>query len=290
MRERSAAAALHAARDRLLSESRPGAVPVLVAVGPDAIALVLPVAPGDDDGPSGERARRVGAAGAETLVVAADLPQPSSGAAAELAAGAWQGLLALELASDDAAPAGELLGLALDEASSALDRVRLEAIHLDGALEIEPLESPAWLWTAELAARLGARAGAARLPDDVAEALTALAATRPPPPPPGVGSPHTDPLPTRRALRRILQRLDGMGKYGGRHTEFRHVARGFRGDELALALAAGEALLRAGLLTEKPSVGQRHVSLVAARTGDIRLLVDRGETSDPHLTAFIAGP
>jgi hypothetical protein len=289
VREPSAAAALHAGRDRLLSESRPGAVPVLVAVGPDSIALVLPLAPGDDEGPAGERARRVGAAGAETLVVATGLAQPSSGADVELAAGTWQGRLALALLTADAAPAGELLELALDEASQALDRVRLEAIHLDGTLEADGLESPAWLWTAELAARLGARAGAARLPDDVADALTALAATRPPPPPPGVGSPHTDPLPTRRALRGILQRLDGMGKYGGRHTEFRHVARGFRGDELALALAAGEALLRAGLMTEKPSVGQRHVSLVAARTGDIRHLVDRGETSDPVLAAFIAG-
>ena len=221
--------------------------------------------------------------------MAALLPQPASGADTDLAAATWHGLLVLELETDDAAAAGELLGLALDEASGALDRVRLEAIELEGALDTTPLENPAWPWTAELAARLGARAGAARLPEDVAAALDALAATRPPPPPPGVGAPHTDPLPTRRALRRILQRLDGMGKYGGRAHGVPRRRRGFRGDDLALALAAGEALLRAGLLTEKPSVGQRHVSLVAARTGEIRLLVERGETDDPVLTAFIAG-
>ena len=54
-----------------------------------------------------------------------------------------------------------------------------------------------------------------------------------------------DPLPRRRAARRMLRRLDGMGKYGGYHTEFRHLARGFAGHERQLALEVGEALLRA---------------------------------------------
>ena len=52
-----------------------------------------------------------------------------------------------------------------------------------------------------------------------------------------------------------------MGKWGGYHTEFAHLARGFAGNERALAEAVGEALLAAGLLAEKPSVGQRHVFL-----------------------------
>ena len=90
-----------------------------------------------------------------------------------------------------------------------------------------------------------------------------------------------DPLPRRRAARRMLRRLDGMGKYGGYHTEFRHLARGFAGHERSLALEVGEALLRAGLLAEKPSVGQRHVSLVAARTSEIRALVERGTCDEP---------
>ena len=34
-------------------------------------------------------------------------------------------------------------------------------------------------------------------------------------------------------------------------------------------MEVGEALLRAGLLDEKPSVGQRHVSLNTRREGDI---------------------
>ena len=52
-----------------------------------------------------------------------------------------------------------------------------------------------------------------------------------------------------------------MGKWGGYHTEFAHLARGFAGNDRALAQEVGEALLEAGLLAEKPSVGQRHVYL-----------------------------
>jgi hypothetical protein len=39
----------------------------------------------------------------------------------------------------------------------------------------------------------------------------------------------------------------------------------------------GEALLVAGLLAEKPSVGQRHVFLNPRRAGDIRALIERGD-------------
>ena len=39
----------------------------------------------------------------------------------------------------------------------------------------------------------------------------------------------------------------------------------------------GEALLSAGLLEQKPSVGQRHVYLSPRRSGDIRRLIDDGE-------------
>ena len=86
--------------------------------------------------------------------------------------------------------------------------------------------------------------------------------------------PHDDPDPRRRAARRILQRLDGMGKWGGFHTEFAHVARGFEGNERALALEVGEELIAAGLLVEKPSVGQRHVSLNPRQAGAVRRMID----------------
>jgi hypothetical protein len=90
--------------------------------------------------------------------------------------------------------------------------------------------------------------------------------------------PHEDPDPARRVARRILQRLDGMGKWGGYHTEWAHLARGFAGNDRALAGEVGEALLDAGLLAEKPSVGQRHVYLNPRRAGDIRTLIEGGET------------
>ncbi len=88
---------------------------------------------------------------------------------------------------------------------------------------------------------------------------------------------HEDPDPVRRVARRILQRLDGMGKWGSYHTAFDHLARGFAGNERALAYEVGESLLAAGLLEEKPSVGQRHVYLSPRRSGDIRRLIDDGE-------------
>ncbi|MDQ3678924.1 MAG: hypothetical protein M3401_19350, partial [Actinomycetota bacterium] len=89
--------------------------------------------------------------------------------------------------------------------------------------------------------------------------------------------PHDDPLPSRRVARRILQRLDGMGKWGGYHTDFRHLSRGFAGNDRALAGEVGEALLEAGLLSEKPSVGQRHVFLNSRRVADIRALIEHGD-------------
>ena len=39
-----------------------------------------------------------------------------------------------------------------------------------------------------------------------------------------------------------------MGKWGGYHTDFRHLSRGFAGNDRALADDVGEALLEAGLL------------------------------------------
>jgi hypothetical protein len=39
----------------------------------------------------------------------------------------------------------------------------------------------------------------------------------------------------------------------------------------------GEALLEAGLLAEKPSVGQRHVYLNPGRAAEIRRMIDTGE-------------
>nr|MBA3327607.1 hypothetical protein [Solirubrobacterales bacterium] len=100
-----------------------------------------------------------------------------------------------------------------------------------------------------------------------------------------VARPHDDADPARRVARRILQRLHGMGKWGGYHTDFTHLARGFAGHDRARAEQVGEALLQAGLLREKRSVGQRHVFLNPRRAGDIHGLIERGDVpSDLKLT------
>jgi hypothetical protein len=67
-----------------------------------------------------------------------------------------------------------------------------------------------------------------------------------------------------------------MGKWGGYHTDVAHLARGFAGNERALAIEIGERLIGAGLLVAKPSVGQRHVFLNPRRAGDIHALIERG--------------
>lgn len=95
--------------------------------------------------------------------------------------------------------------------------------------------------------------------------------------PDGAIRPHDDPDPARRVARRILQTLDRKGKWGGYHTDFAHLQRGFEGNDRQLAATVGEALLTAGLLAEKPSVGQRHVYLNPRRAGDIHRLIEDGQ-------------
>ena len=93
-----------------------------------------------------------------------------------------------------------------------------------------------------------------------------------------------DPCPRRRHARTVLQRMLRMGKVGvGYHTEFGHFYRGAAAHERRQALEVAEALLRAGLLGEKPSVGQRHIYLRREALPEIHALIERGETRSPQL-------
>jgi hypothetical protein len=272
---------------RLSEDARPGEVAVLCAETSDGVAVVLP-APAGGDLPA--RAERLARSAVAALVDATGLPAPLRAGDAELEAARWEGQLALRATHPEPAIVLELLPLTLEDHAQELDRVRIEAVLLPaGDLEeTEPAADERWLWRAEMAARLGGRPGAAALAPEVETAVARLEAELGDAAgvDPGIAD---DPLPRRRAARRMLRRLDGMGKYGGYHTEFRHLARGFAGHERQLALEVGEALLRAGLLAEKPSVGQRHVSLVAARTSEIRALVERGACDEP-LCSLLAEP
>ncbi|HMN98704.1 MAG TPA: hypothetical protein PKD59_04775 [Miltoncostaeaceae bacterium] len=117
--------------------------------------------------------------------------------------------------------------------------------------------------------------------------------TAPPPTPEAAPSLRIedDPCPRRRHARVVLQRMLRMGKVGpGYHTEFDHFARGAAAHDRRQALAVGEALIRAGMLIEKPSVGQRHISLNVRALPQIHALIERGETSDPQLVEMWTAP
>src|SRR5205823_1144557 len=164
----------------------------------------------------------------------------------------------------------ELVPLAFEEQLAGIDRLRARALVLPDlpATDLRDPIGDGHPLTA--AARIAALGGMPASPDSVEqfeELLLDSAAEE-------TTRPHDDPDPARRIARRILQRLNGMGKWGGYHTEFAHLARGFAGNDRALAEAVGERLLAAGLLAEKPSVGQRHVLLNPRRAADTHALTD----------------
>jgi hypothetical protein len=252
--------------------------PVLVAfadAGEIMAVLPVPATVRVDPDSAGERAWLLAAAVVDALHDAA-FTLGNSPSAAKVRAGALDDFLVLGMA-DQAGGDAELGVLAFEEAVERVDRLRAAAVELPGHVlaGIEPLRPPAGashpLRVAEAVARLGGRPAD---PQSVAEhedrVLELLGDRR------RTARPHDDPDPVRRVARRILQRLDGMGKWGGYHTEFAHLARGFAGHERALADAVGEALLSEGLLAEKPSTGARHVFLNPRRAGEIHRFIEEG--------------
>jgi hypothetical protein len=243
--------------------------PILVAIAPADGGLVavapVPATLRADPQEVDERSWLLVAALAGALVTAG---------AADLLAGDLDGSLVLVGAAQDA----ELAALAYDENAERIDRLRTRALVLPvGTLDhVKDVRAPVGaahpLRVAEALAALGANpADPAQVADQEDAVLAAIAphtqATRP----------HDDPDPARRVARRILQRLAGMGKWGGYHTDFSHLARGFHGNDKQLAEQVGERLIEAGLLQQKPSVGQRHVYLNPRRAADVYALIDEGK-------------
>lgn len=174
-------------------------------------------------------------------------------------------------------PDAELAAVRFEEVTDPLDRLRAAAAILPGHL-LEGGPQPrapigAWhpLRVAEVVARLDGNPVDPASAEALGDAVVASIGARP-----GAARPHDDPVAERRVARRILQTLAGKGKWGGYHSEFVHVARGFEGNDRATALEMGERLVRAGLLLEKRSVGQRHVFLNPRRAQEIYALVDEG--------------
>ncbi len=200
----------------------------------------------------------------------------------ELVAGEFGGMLVLQAPGPADPEDAEFAALAFEEQVAGVDRLRARALALPGDVlgPVADLRPP--IGTAHpllVASTVAAHGGRPADPASVAEhedAVLAVLSARATTSGTAVPRPHEDPDPARRVARRILQRLDGMGKWGGYHTEFSHLPRGFAGNERALAEAVGEALLASGLLREKPSVGQRHVFLNPQRAGDVRAAIDDG--------------
>ena len=246
---------------------------LLVAATPAAATLRA------DPEAAGDRELLLAAATVAALVDLAEPGPPNGGLllqTGELAGG----FLALALpAAVDPADLEDLLPLAFEDHAKGVDRLRARAHALPpGVIEATALKEPIGaghpLRIAEAVARLGGRPEDSASVEEHEDTVLALLG-------PGAGGavrPHEDPDPGRRVARRILQRLHGMGKWGGYHTDFAHLARGFAGNDRALAQEVGEALLAAGLLAEKPSVGQRHVFLNPRRARDIRAFIEDGTT------------
>jgi hypothetical protein len=259
-------------------------VTVLLAAAGDGRLLAATPAPAElrvDPEKASERAWLLVAATLGALLELAGARPPR--AAAELGATAGQLGPYLALGAPGTVQHSDLdeLGpLAFEEQLGRVDRLRARALTVPAAALADavpslkpPIGAGHPLRIAEVVARMGGRPADGASVEAHEDAILALLGAEDP----AGHRPHEDPDPARRAARRILQRLDGMGKWGGYHTEFAHLARGFAGNEKALAQEVGEALLQAGLLAEKPSVGQRHVFLNPRRAADIHALIERGD-------------
>ena len=154
-------------------------------------------------------------------------------APARVQAGAIGDNLVLEVPGDPAD--AELVPLAFDGQVAGLDRLRARALAVP-AFVLDDVGRPQGAdrrrAPARASPRRSPRSAAARpTRASVAEHEEAVLALLDAAADGGVARPHDDPDPARRVARRILQRLNGMGKWGGYHTEFAHLARGFAGND-----------------------------------------------------------
>jgi hypothetical protein len=257
-------------------------VPVGIAAFGEALLAIAPVDPAlrVDPNAANDRAWTLVAVLVGALVEGAAAMAAGASQDLQLHAGEWEGwlTLAFPVAAEDVLVAVELAVEAFEEAVADVDRLkaRAYAVPTTALGDVPELRLPIGelhpLRIAEAVARFGGSPADATSIEQHEEAvLTVLDPT------PELVRPHEEADPSLRVARRMLQRLMGMGKWGGYHTEIAHLARGFAGHDRALALAIGERLVNADLLVEKQSVHQRHVRLNPRRVAEIHALVDRGE-------------
>ncbi|MGN6189788.1 MAG: hypothetical protein ACTHOE_12900 [Conexibacter sp.] len=257
-------------------------VPVGIAAFGEALLAVAPVDPAlrVDPNAANDRAWTLVAVLVGALVEGAAAMAAGGPQDLQLHAGEWESwlTLAFPVNAEDVLVAVELAVEAFEEAVVDVDRLKARAYAIPTVAlgDVPDLKAPIGelhpLRIAEAVARFGGRpADATSLAEHDEAVLSVLDPT------PEIARPHEEADPSLRVARRMLQRLMGMGKWGGYHTEIAHLARGFAGHDRALALAIGERLVNADLLVEKTSVHQRHVRLNPRRVAEIHALVDRGE-------------
>jgi hypothetical protein len=258
-------------------------VPVGVAAFGEALLAIAPVDPAlrADPNAANDRAWTLVALVVGALVEGAAAMAAGGPQDLQLHAGEWEGWLTLAypVAAEDVLVAVEMAADSFEEAVVDVDRLKARAYAIPTTVlgdVVGDLRPPIGelhpLWIAEAVARFGGRPADAASVAQHDEAVLAVLD-----PTPEVARPHEEADPSLRVARRMLQRLMGMGKWGGYHTEIAHLARGFAGHDRALALAIGARLVNAGLLVEKTSVHQHHVRLNPRRVAEIHALVERGE-------------
>lgn len=276
--------ALRHGQDELAKAKSGYGDPVLVAfaVG-DAgrLLAVLPLPATFAADPAGSPARALLLA-AGVVAALDDLAGTASPAALSIRVGDHDGHLLLARPAPGLLPVDldELAPLAFEERLHGVDRLRGQGVAVPFALLEEasrhlrePIGAGHPLRVAEAVVLLGGDPTQPSALEAREEEVLAIVGSEP-----AASRPHDDPDLARRIARRMLQRLDGFGKWGGYHTEFAHLTRGFAGNEKALATQVAEVLITEGLLLQKPSVGQRHVFLNPRRVADIRALIDTGVT------------
>jgi hypothetical protein len=99
---------------------------------------------------------------------------------------------------------------------------------------------------------------------------------------------ESDPERRSRVVRRILEKLNKMGRYWPARTEKRSTARGFDGSDVGLALRAADVLRDCGLLIEEAhGTHEPRVGLDGARRREIDDLIAGRTPSNEELREWI---
>ena len=91
-----------------------------------------------------------------------------------------------------------------------------------------------------------------------------------------------------RIVRRILERLNTMGKWYPARTEKRATARGLKGPDVGTALRAVEAMIDAGLMVAEQSGHEPRVGLNGDRRAEIADITAGRPIADERLRGWIS--